>query len=1071
MTIRRVGAACAFLLCGAASAQTTQGLISGRLENSQTGGPVAGATITYSNAATAIVGAARSDSDGYYFLPLLSPGFYRVRAAADGFQPREVQELELPVAGRIELNFPLRPLNDVWEAGQYRSVRLPGSKTIVTFYGPDVDSSRSGSFEAAKGRRGTLESTVSQVIDPLQVRDLPLAGRDVYTMLVTQPGVTADNGTARGLGLSINGQRPSSSNFMLDGLENNNYLITGPLTAIAPEAVQEYRVSTNNFSAAYGRTAGFVANAVSKSGGSEFHGIGYYYLKNEALNANGFQENLAGLKRLKARENQFGGQVGGPVVKERLFFSGAVERLRSRGAQQMVTLELPTPLFNTVFPDAIRASRRLLDQFPSPAAGNGRNLTQLMAFNPPVTVDRILSIGRLDYTSKSGADRVMGRVSINRLSRPDFIWTPYKDFVSGLDQNTFGVAVSHLRTIRPNLLNEAKIGRTGDDLGWNRPHPEIPTILVAGQLSSSIEMPGSPAFYEYQNNNKSWEFLDNLVWTNGRHVYTFGGGFLLRTSDGFLTAGRDGEYRFDGGLLAFGQDRPNQFRTTVTRAAFPGLKPPAFDQSYRYKQYFLFAQDTFKATSRLALNYGVRYENYGAPRNSGSTKDLILLYEGKTPTFRYPQGRGHQQLYPSDNNDWAGRFGFSYDLRGNGRTLLRGAYGIFYDRPFDNLWQNIRGNDYTLPPFTITARSFDFLQPVASVLPQFVSQADGAALENFPDMTGFDTNFRSAYTQSYFLGVQQQLTDNWSVEVNGAGSLGRKLIVTDRKNRRREEIGGSHAIRSSMGLSNYQALTTSVRYRGSRSQFQLAYTWSHAIDHQSDALTGEFFDLLFVKVGGGSREGLPALTLEGDLRRDRGNADFDQRHNLVFLSVWDLPRALQETKARWLFRDWKFSQLAAFRSGFPVYVRAPAGFAFTDVVPYNNRPNLLNPAQAVLDAPQSVVGGKRLYRLAAFGEPADGAAGNVGRNAFRGPGLYNIDLSLARSFPLRWLGESGRVMVRADAFNFLNHANLGNPDALITSPDFGVARYGRSGAASGFPAVAPLNETARQIQMILRIEF
>src|SRR5262249_22687992 len=269
---------------------TTQGLIAGRLADSQSGAPVANAEIAWSSAASGATGVARSDASGNYCLPMLSPGVYRLRATAAGYQAREVQELELPVAARLELDFRLRSLNDVWEAGQYRSVFLPGSKTIVTFYGPDVDSSRSGTFEATQGRRGALESTVSQVIDPAQVRDLPLAGRDVYTMLVTQPGVTADTGTARGLGLAINGQRPSSSNFMLDGLENNNYLVTGSLTPIAPEAIEEYRVSTNNFSAEYGRTSGYLANAISRSGGNRFHGIGYFYLKNDVLNANGFQE-------------------------------------------------------------------------------------------------------------------------------------------------------------------------------------------------------------------------------------------------------------------------------------------------------------------------------------------------------------------------------------------------------------------------------------------------------------------------------------------------------------------------------------------------------------------------------------------------------------------------------------------------------------------------------------------------------------------------------------------------------------------------------------------------------------
>src|SRR5713226_6512371 len=329
----------------AAAGQTTQGLIAGRLVNSQTGAPIGGAQVTYSNAATGSSGVTTSDARGNFFLPMLSPGQYRIRATAAGFQAREVQELELPVAARLELNFQLRPLNDVWESGQYRSVFLPGSKTIVTFYGPDVDSSRSGTFEATQGRRGALESTVSQVIDPAQVRDLPLAGRDVYTMLVTQPGVTADTGTARGLGLAINGQRPSSSNFMLDGLENNNYLVTGPLSPVAPEAIEEYRVSTNNFSAEYGRTSGFVANAVTRSGGNQFHGIGYFYLKNDALNANGFQENLAGLPRTPVKENQIGFQAGGPIRKQSLFFSSAFEHLRSRGRQDPTDFRLPTTAF------------------------------------------------------------------------------------------------------------------------------------------------------------------------------------------------------------------------------------------------------------------------------------------------------------------------------------------------------------------------------------------------------------------------------------------------------------------------------------------------------------------------------------------------------------------------------------------------------------------------------------------------------------------------------------------------------------------------------------------------------
>lgn len=300
--------------------QTTQGLISGRVINNRTGVPVAGASVTYTSETLASTGTLKSDADGYYFLPLLSAGTYQVRCEADTYQSQQLEQLELPVAGRIQIEFAMRPLSDVWEAGQYRSVFLPGSKTIVTFFGPDVDTSKSGTFEGQQGTRGTLDTSMSYVIDPEQIGDLPLQGRDVYTMLVSLPNVTADNGTARGLGVSVTGARPSASNYLLDGVENNNYLVTGPLSPVAPEAIQEYRISTNNYSAEYGQTAGFVANAVTRAGGNAFHGIGYEYAKNTVFNAADFQDNLAGYGRLPDKEQQFGYQVGGPVLKNQLFF-------------------------------------------------------------------------------------------------------------------------------------------------------------------------------------------------------------------------------------------------------------------------------------------------------------------------------------------------------------------------------------------------------------------------------------------------------------------------------------------------------------------------------------------------------------------------------------------------------------------------------------------------------------------------------------------------------------------------------------------------------------------------------
>src|SRR5260370_6680860 len=379
------------LSAAAGFSQTTQGLIPGGLVTWVPGARTAAASVSYFSPTANFAGAATSDESGYYYLPLLSPGFYRVRVEASGYQSQEVQELELTVAARIELDFRLRPLNDVWEAGEYKSVFLPGSRTIVTFYGPDVDPSKSGSFEAQKGRRAALESTVSEVIDSGEIKNLPLAGWDVYTMLGTQPGVTSDAATGRGLGLSINGQRPSASNFLLDGVENNNYLITGPLTVLAPEAIQEYRVSTNNFSAEYGRTSGFLANAITRSGGEQFHGAGYFYLKNDALNANGFQENLQGALRTPDKESEPGYALGGPILRNRLFFSSALDYLRSRRQQDPVTFLIPTPSL-AAFSAATSLARKLLTEFPAPVVTNGNLFTAPLTLTPPVSVNRALSI-------------------------------------------------------------------------------------------------------------------------------------------------------------------------------------------------------------------------------------------------------------------------------------------------------------------------------------------------------------------------------------------------------------------------------------------------------------------------------------------------------------------------------------------------------------------------------------------------------------------------------------------------------------------------------------------------------
>jgi len=1032
------------------AAQTTQGVISGRLANSVTGRPIADATIEYSSARDAVPHTAKADPSGYYSLPLLSPGTYRVRVSAENFQAQEVQELELPVAGRIDLNFRLRPLSDVWESGQYNSVFLPGSKTVVTFYGPDVDSSRTGNFEAQKGTVGSLETSVSEVIDSAEIENLPLQGRDVYTMLVTQPGVTSDSATGRGLGLSVNGARPSDSNFLMDGLENNNYLITGPLVTVAPEAIGEYRISTNNFSAEYGRTSGFVANAITRSGSNDFHGVAYFYLINDFFNANAFQENLAGFPRTPDKQVQPGFVVGGPIVKNRLFFSSSYEYFRNRSNQDPQVFTFPaTGFFNFAAPSS--ESRALLQQYaPPPLVGNG--ITAQMTIAPPVEVDRTLAIQRFDYSTAK--DRIMLRAMANLLAEPDFIWSPYPAFTSPLHENTWSLALTDTHTFRANLTNEARAGFSDDDLFWNRAHSEIPTLVSL----DGVSLPGSPAFYAYANADRSFEILDNVIWSHARHQVTAGAGALFRASSGFLTAGENGEYEFSNVIL-FALDEPAFFSAAVDRNALPNLQIPDSNRTWHYEQYFGFVQDSFKLTPRLNLNYGVRYELFGAPSNTGAVKDdIVQLGSGATLPQRLTTATlaPDSQIFKTDTNDWSVRSGAAYALAS--RTLLRGGFGIYDSRPFDNLWENVRNNNFLLPLATLGGAT-NFLEPVATEMQKAFANLPPTS---FPDLTLINPSLPNGRVSSYFAGVQQRFSDHLTLETNALGSYGRDLITTDIVNRDFSTPQGRYnaalpdiAYRAAQGFSDYNAFAVVLRYRSTRGMAQATYTWSHSIDNQSEPLLGDFFNLNFTSIQTGSGSiGRAAFSEQFNPLADCGDSDFDQRQNLVVFGYWNLPRGFVG------------SALAAFRSGFPYTV-----IGASTVVPgggeiLNNRPNLIG--APVLPQPVAVAGGVELLNPAAFANAAPSTLGNLGRNSLIGPGFYNLDISLARAFPLR---ELGRLTVRAEAFNILNHANLNNPQTTLADPDFGVAAYGRIGFPSGFPAVAPLNETPRQLQLSIKVEF
>ena len=1060
-------------------AQSTQGVIAGRITDLRSGMAVGGAEISWENTHTGAKGATTANSSGYYALAPLSPGSYAISASAALYQPRTAYEINLAVAGRIDLNLVLALKTETLES---RSLPVAGSRFRITFFGPDA-LSMTMPVVTPDEDRSLLDATRSQVIDPVQIRDLPFFGRDVYTMLVTQPGVSSDGATARGLGYSVGGQRPSAANFVLDGVEANQNLLSGPLMAIPPEAVAEYRVSTGNFSAEYGSSAGYLANAITLAGTNSWHFLGWADGKNEVLNANDFQNNLQGLRRPALREYQTGYQVGGPLIKDRYFLSSSLEYYHSSSHKPAETVMLPSAAFlgSATTPDSL--ARQLLTEFPPPTVQDRGKIAAPLTVAPPVTIKRWFASERFDAQSRSGAQRLMSRVTLESDSQPDFIWSPYRNFISGLRQPALSFASNLTSTLRPGLSNELRGSITSDAIEWDRAHPEIPTLVSTGDR---VLLPGSLAFYGFRNREHVLELSDEVFRVFGRHIVRFGGSVMVRGISGFLTAGQDGRYTFQT-LVDFGIDSPSQFSVTLNRQSLPNLQIPQFARTYRDLQGAAFVQDTVRLTPKLTLNLGLRYEYFAAPANIGSQKDAqVVLGSGTgfpamlaTARLSFPVA-GTESPYSTSPENIAVRTGFSRSLSENARTVLRGGWGIFYDRPFDNLWENVRNNNLTVATFDYQNGSSGYLAPISQALLRYANQP---VQTDFPGLTMFQQNWKTGYAMTDFLAIQHEVSETWSVDIAGVGSLGRHLLTTDEINRpfslAASEVAPDNfnrsynpdlpliAYRGSQGASNYNALSAVARYHSNGRSLYIAYTWSHSIDDQSDPLAGDFFDLNFSSlVPAAYAPSVATFSRQFDSRSDKARSDFDQRQNLVFYSVWQLP-SFHGTKG--LLRDWKISQMAAFRAGFPFTVYAPIAEPVTGGTIFNTRGDFVGESPVGVRKP--IPGGFQVLDLSQFAAPAPGLIGSSGRNAFAGPGFFNVDVSLSRSFPVRVLSESGRLTLRADAFNLLNHANLGQPDSQMTSPTFGDAFYGRMGQNSGFPSLVPFRETARQIQLLVRLEF
>ncbi len=1097
MSFRRFAPLWLMGCCWPVLSQTTQAVISGRVYDAITGDALPHATILYTHLGTGVSLVATPRENGAYVLPLLAPGVYRIRVdAGRNYQPREAAALRVAVAASLQVDFDLRPITDLWEAGQPRSVFTDKLRTSVNFYGPDVDFSRSGSFLPPDRQETRIDASISTAVTPSEVDQLPFPGRDAYSAIVLQPLVTSSTTTARGLGISANGQRPGSGNYLLDGVTNNAYLVGGPLVITPVETIQEYRVSLANYSAEFGGTSAFIANSITQSGINGFHGLGYGYLMNDVLDANDVELRYSGLPRYPFKELQSGFRVGGPLLGRRLFGSASLEYLRSRGFSPCQVFSVPASTSG-----ASGAAAVLLGSF-RPAADTGCRPgfvatpiqpcpeCVLVHIRPTESVNSITALPRLDWLL-SPAVRLFGRVALSRFSRPDYSFSPYPAFTSGLGQNATSAVVG-LEASGGILSHEGWISFGRDSLGFGRAQPNLPNLETFD--NTSLPTSGLEASFRYRGSTFDGSY--NLLIAAGRHMMKVGAGSLARWLDTSLDAG-GGSFLFDS-FESFLADQPfnysiNLLRTPNADAPFSLADPR---RNYRYNQFFGFFEDSWRVSHKLVLTGGLRWDYFGDPRNTGPVPDVLIdLAQSSDPAQRAAQAQfaTRSQLYSGRPEAWSLRSGAAYALRPDGRTIFRAGFGTFRDPIAENLWLNVQENQYETASAGLVSYSMtnpvNFWQTPAALLGNLFAPGVGPALAREPQtlkVVTFDSGLKTPLVRSGFLALDQEVERNWHIEGIAISSTGRQLLSNDILNRLRGDVRPDNDLppiydRGNLGLSDYRALAVRTRIQGSRFYLEASYTLSSSHDNQSDPLAGDF-DLLETQTQSATpASGEAAFTAEMQPQYDFGHSDFDQRHNFVIYSAWNVPALFPTSRFASVFRNWAVAGTGAIRSGQPFTIQATSDTGDAPSLE-NVRAELVCSSGYLVNLP--LARGRELLNPNCFQSPKNGANGNTPRNGFYGPGAWNFDLSVSRSFRLPIKPEGARLTIRADAYNVLNHANLGNPETSLTCAagpgstpppgcpaQFGQALYGRTEGGSDFPPNQPFTETGRQIQLMLRLQF
>ncbi len=1086
------------LLARPAFAQFSTGTILGVVKDSS-GGVVAGAQVTVRNTGTALSRTFTTGSDGSYEFPDLPIGTYDVTATGAGFQPLTSTGLVLSVGQKAVLNLALQV------GAQQQSVTVTAEAPMVN----------------------TTDAEQGELMTPEKMQNLPLNGRNYADLVLLQPGTSLNTNhgnaaTIAGDSYSANGAPLTSNNHLLDGTPLWIYWGSGSNSIIGStlgvDGIAEYRVISGFFGAEYGGKMGSQLLITSKSGTNGFHGDVFDYLRNSALDAR-YPFLPAGTKQHFAR-NQFGGSIGGPIKKDKLFFEVVNEDLK---AAQPVPTELATlgpgciadagaTVTNTECPQLGSVTSVVVNPVTAKVLPYFRPPTSLVSYvpNDPANdftytlhqpQNEYYEQARLDYNI-SAHDSMFVRDTNDDASMPSNTnpgqTSPFFYALLTSQANYVTLQETHLFS---NVVNAARAdfdlskaqGTPVSNIGTN-------AEILPGQLPGTFTVPGV-TFGWTTNQNTAYELVwggaDDVTYTRGRHSIKFGASFL------HITTGAD----FFNPYGSFGFHSVADF-LTGNPYTFSFAAEPAFPvRRFSNVDFALYAEDDIRVTPRFTLNLGVRYEPATMPREASDRETFLASPLTAASTTIGPLFAKNPSIL-----NIGPRIGFAWDLFGTGKTALRAGFSELFDV---NSWtQGIHDYSDSDPPFTASivptftgqaAATYNLGLPVTGL----ATNASGTATTPLPSpggvvkpsITMYNYNFKQAGMYQWTLAVDQQLPWNSALTVAYDGTRGVHLLREDGNidlcpyqivNGQFFFPAGpsgptsscavginpnfsSVSLKDSNGDSIYHALQVSWNKRISRGvQIQADYTWSKMLDNDQ----------------GSAGSGVEALTTQYSWlnpRLARGPAATDVPQILRVNLIYNVPNLItSKGLTSKLLNGWWTSSIVSAQSGLP----------FDPLVGFNtdrsgpngsgiiNNPDLvtaanlaaakaIDPLAQIFD-PATVIEGNptQWFNPHMFTVPAYGSLGDAGRGLLRGPGIAEWDASLVKDTRVGFLGEAGAVEFRAEFFNVINHENFAAPGQGATGGGSNKI-FSTTGVLSNVGRIVALvNPNAeREIQFALKLIF